>query len=193
MRRKSFQDMGCPIARSLEQVGEWWSILIIRDALAGLSKFDEFQKNLEIAPNMLTRRLNSLIEAGLLERRQYNDHPPRYEYIPTKSAESFRIVLLSLLTWGNQHCLSADASVQIANVKTGKIAEPILVDRETSKPILSDEFEIISGPAADAAVRDRIDWIRHNRNKKRNATRSLSATDETTKQKSRKKRTSARR
>lgn len=185
--------MGCPIARSLEQVGEWWSILIIRDALAGLSKFDEFQKNLEIAPNMLTRRLNSLIEAGLLERRQYNDHPPRFEYIPTERAESFRIVLLSLLTWGNQHCAPEGASVRIANVKTGEIADPILVDRKTKKPILSDEFEIISGPPAEAAVRDRVDLIRRNRNKKRNAGRSASIADKATDKQPRKKRTSARR
>lgn len=149
MKRKSFQDMGCPIARSLEQVGEWWSILIIRDSLAGLSKFDEFQKSLDIAPNMLTRRLNSLVEAGLLARRQYNDHPPRFEYVPTERADDFRMVLLSMLTWGNKHCMPEGVRVQIAHTKTGEIAEPILVDRKTNKPILSDEFELVSRPSAD--------------------------------------------
>jgi DNA-binding HxlR family transcriptional regulator len=69
MRHKSFGNMQCPIARSLERVGEWWSILILRDAFHGLSRFDEFQENLGIAPNMLARRLKSLVEAGLLERR----------------------------------------------------------------------------------------------------------------------------
>ena len=67
--------MQCPIARSLERVGEWWSILILRDALRGLTRFDEFQKNLGIAPNMLTRRLNGLVAAGLLERRRYSEGP----------------------------------------------------------------------------------------------------------------------
>ena len=62
MQRKSFDKMPCPIARSLERVGEWWSILIIRDALHGFTRFDEFQKSLNIAPNMLTRRLSALVE-----------------------------------------------------------------------------------------------------------------------------------
>ena len=71
MQRKSFEKMPCPIARSLERVGEWWSMLIMRDALHGMSRFDEFQNSLGIAPNMLARRLNALVEAGLLERRRW--------------------------------------------------------------------------------------------------------------------------
>ena len=75
--------MVCPIARGLERVGEWWSILILRDALHGMTRFDEFQKSLGIAPNMLARRLNALVHAGLLERRRYSERPPRDEYLPT--------------------------------------------------------------------------------------------------------------
>ena len=71
MRRKSFKTMECPIARSLERVGEWWSILILRDALSGITRFDAFEASLKIAPNMLTRRLNALVEDGLLARRLY--------------------------------------------------------------------------------------------------------------------------
>jgi DNA-binding HxlR family transcriptional regulator len=67
MQRKSFSEMQCPIARSLERVGEWWSILVLHDAFQGLTQFDQFQKSLGIAPNMLTRRLNSLVE-----RRRYS-------------------------------------------------------------------------------------------------------------------------
>src|SRR3954470_13455385 len=83
MQRKSFGSMACPIARSLERVGEWWSILILRDAFRGLTRFDQFQKSLDIAPNMLTRRLATLVESGLLERRVYSEHPPRHEYVLT--------------------------------------------------------------------------------------------------------------
>ena len=85
MQRKSLDRMPCPIARSLERVGEWWSILILRDALHGLRRFDEFQKSLGIAPNMLTRRLNALVDAGLLERRRYSERPPRDEYARRRS------------------------------------------------------------------------------------------------------------
>src|SRR5918911_5606273 len=102
MQRKSFGTMQCPIARGLERVGEWWSILIMRDALHGLTRFDEFQKSLRIAPNMLTRRLNALIEAGLLERRRYNEHPPRDEYVLTERGRDFRPVMIALLAWGNR-------------------------------------------------------------------------------------------
>lgn len=64
MQRKTFRNLQCPIARSLERVGEWWSILILRDAFYGTKRFDEFQRNLDIAPNMLTRRLNGLVRKG---------------------------------------------------------------------------------------------------------------------------------
>jgi DNA-binding HxlR family transcriptional regulator len=72
MRRKSFGNMECPIARSLERVGEWWSIMILRDASLGLTRFDQFQESLGMAPNILTRRLKVLVAAGLLERRRYS-------------------------------------------------------------------------------------------------------------------------
>src|ERR1700756_1920159 len=97
MRRKSFGLMQCPIARSLERVGEWWSMLILRDAFAGKTRFDEFERNLGIAPNMLSRRLAALVEAGMLERRQYSAHPPRYEYLLTDRGRDFRDVLIALL------------------------------------------------------------------------------------------------
>src|ERR1700760_5123925 len=96
MQRKSFSPMQCPIARGLEHVGEWWSILILRDAFRGLTRFDAFSESLGIAPNMLTRRLNALVEAGLLERRRYNEHPPREEYRLTACGHDFRPVLLAM-------------------------------------------------------------------------------------------------
>src|ERR1700755_181147 len=103
MQRKSFGNMQCPIARSLERIGEWWSILILRDAFQGMTRFDQFQKSLGIAPNILSRRLRGLVEAGLLGKVRYNEHPPRDEYVLTAIGEDFRPVLRALLTWGNRH------------------------------------------------------------------------------------------
>ena len=103
MQHKSFSNLQCPIARSLERVGERWSILILRDAFQGLTRFDQFQKSLGIAPNILARRLKSLVEAGLLERRRYSAHPPRDEYLLTERGRDFRPVIWSLLAWGNKH------------------------------------------------------------------------------------------
>ncbi len=155
MRRKSFGDMQCPIARSLERVGEWWSILILRDASLGLSRFDEFQKSLGIAPNILTRRLKALVEAGLLERRRYSERPPRDEYALTQAGRDFRPVLWALLAWGNKHFAPEGASVVIVDSQTGAEADPVLVDRNSGRPLLAPDFRSAAGPAADARTRHR--------------------------------------
>src|SRR5262249_7614067 len=131
MRRKSFYDMQCPIARSLERVGEWWSILILRDAGLGLRRFDEFQESLGIAPNILTRRLKALVEAGLLERRRYSDRPPRDEYVLTGAGRDFRPVLWALFAWGNKHFAPEGASGVVVDSQTGEQAEPVVVERES--------------------------------------------------------------
>src|SRR6202035_4594214 len=127
MQRKTFGNLQCPIARSLERVGEWWSILILRDAFHGLTRFDEFQKSLDIAPNMLSRRLNALVEGGLIERRRYTDHPPRYEYVLTERGRDFRPVLLAMLAWGNTHFAPEGKSVVVIDRATGIEADPVLV------------------------------------------------------------------
>jgi DNA-binding HxlR family transcriptional regulator len=119
MHRKSFSDMQCPIARSLERVGEWWSILILRDAFYGVNRFDEFQKSLNIAPNMLARRLNSLVDEGLLERRLYCQNPPRHEYHLTQCGRDFWPVILALLVWGNKYFIPEEASIVLRAAEAG--------------------------------------------------------------------------
>jgi DNA-binding HxlR family transcriptional regulator len=153
MQRKSFAGMQCPIARSLERVGEWWSMLILRDALRGARRFDEFQNGLAIAPNMLTRRLNSLVESGLLERRRYSDRPARYEYVPTECARDFRPVLWMLIAWGNRHFAPEGPSLLIVDADTGASVEPIVVDRATGRPLMGPGFALAAGPAASARQR----------------------------------------
>lgn len=155
MRRKSFGDMQCPIARSLERVGEWWSMLILRDASLGLTRFDQFQESLGIAPNILTRRLNKLVETGLLERRQYSERPPRYEYVLTEAARDFRPVLWAFLAWGNKHFAPEGPSVVIIDSKTGAEADPILVDRISGRLLSPPNFRSAPGPAASAQTRRR--------------------------------------
>src|SRR2546428_11879689 len=80
MQRTSFEDMNCSIAQCLEVVGEWWSLLIMRDALLGVTRFDDFQARLRISRNTLNQRLNSLVAGGVLQRVPYQEHPPRSEY-----------------------------------------------------------------------------------------------------------------
>ncbi len=95
--------MQCPIAQSLELVGEWWTPLILRDiVLLGSSRFDDIQSSLGIAPTVLTSRLNHLVDAGLLRRSQYSERPPRFEYLATEAAEDFEPVLKALANWGQK-------------------------------------------------------------------------------------------
>lgn len=155
MRRTNLGDMQCPIARSLQRVGEWWSILILRDAFLGATRFDEFQKSLEIAPNILTRRLNSLVEGGLLERHRYSEHPPRDEYLLTARGRDFRPVLWAMLAWGNRHFAPEGVSVKLVDSATGADADPILIDRISGRPLTEPAFRSAAGPAADARTRTR--------------------------------------
>jgi DNA-binding HxlR family transcriptional regulator len=159
MQRKSLGKMACPIARSLERVGEWWSILIIRDALHGFTRFDEFQKSLNIAPNVLTRRLSALVDAGLLERRRYSERPPRYEYILTEKGRDFRPVLIAMTAWGNKYFAPEGASVLLIDRKTQRAADPVLVDQRSGRPLNEPDFVFAAGPAAIGRTRRRYAMI----------------------------------
>jgi DNA-binding HxlR family transcriptional regulator len=128
----------------------------IRDASQGLTRFEEFQKSLGIAPNMLTRRLNGLVEAGILERRRYNERPPRDEYLLTECGRDFRPVLLALLAWGNKHFAPGGASVLLVDAKTGAIAVPMMVDRTSGRPLLARDFKLVAGPTASEGLRERV-------------------------------------
>lgn len=103
MRRKSFAEDRCPVARTLDRVGDPWSMLILRDAGFGSTRFDQFETSLGIAPNMLTRRLETLVEAGMLERRLYSEKPARYEYLLTARGRDFQPVLAALKAFGESH------------------------------------------------------------------------------------------
>ncbi|MES2073207.1 MAG: helix-turn-helix domain-containing protein [Pseudomonadota bacterium] len=163
MQRKSFEGSQCPVARSLERVGEWWNILILRDAFYGMTRFDEFQKSLDIAPNMLTKRLNGLVAGGLLERRQYMDKPPRYEYVLTDIGRDFRPVLLAFLSWGNRHFAPEGISVMLADVHTGQGVDAVLVDASSGKPVNSRDYQLAAGPAANEGIRKRIAYAAEKR------------------------------
>ncbi len=156
MPRKTFSEMQCPVARTLDRVGEWWSLLILRDAFQGITRFDGFQKSLDIAPNILTRRLAALVEGGLMERRQYCARPPRHEYVLTPLGEAFRPLVQMLSALGTRHFAPEGAAVDIINSETGARAEPVLVDRVSGRPMSDPVFRAVPGPAADAVTRARF-------------------------------------
>lgn len=151
MQRKRFDTMTCPIARSLEHVGEWWSMLILRDAFAGLTRFDQFEQSLGIAPNMLSRRLSALVAGGMLEKRRYSEKPPRDEYVLTERGRDFRSVLLTLMAFGNRHFAPDGASVVLVDAETGAVADPVLVDRSSGRPVEGAAFKVRREPPARRA------------------------------------------
>lgn len=156
MQHKNFGEMTCPVARTLERVGDWWTILILRDAFHGLTRFDEFQKSLDIAPNILSRRLAALVEDGLLRRQRYSDHPPREEYVLTEKGRDFRIVTLAMLAWGNRHYAPEGKSVVLIDEETGREVEPVLIDPVTGRSVTEYPYRTVAGPAADERTRRRL-------------------------------------
>lgn len=127
-------DDPCPIARTLAVAGDAWSILILRDAHAGLSRFDQLRKSLGIAPTMLTRRLASLTEEGLLEKRRYSEHPPREEYLLTAAGRDFLPVLFMIGAWGRQH-RGGGKLTRFLDAETGTEIQAIAVDEVTGAKI----------------------------------------------------------
>jgi DNA-binding HxlR family transcriptional regulator len=159
MTRRTFDPGQCPVGRTLERVGDTWSLMILRDAFHGLSKFDQFEKSLGMAPNILTQRLAALVEAGFLERRPYQDRPVRHEYLLTDLGRDFAPVMTALMAFGNRHFAVEGIASQMVEAATGLPAEPVLVDRRTGLALDDARFTMAVGPAAGEVTRERMAWV----------------------------------
>lgn len=127
MQLTSLAEMNCSIAKTLDVVGEWWTLLILRDALRGTRRFDDFQASLGMARSVLTARLRRLAEHGILERRAYCEHPPRYEYLLTEKGRALFPIIAALLHWGDSWAPSLDGPpVVLVHDACGKITQPVL-------------------------------------------------------------------
>jgi DNA-binding HxlR family transcriptional regulator len=148
MQRTSFAVWECPAARALESVGDWWSILILRDAFRGVRRFDEFLESLGVAPNMLARRLKHLTDQGLFERRLYAERPARYEYVLTPKGRDFFPVLMALFAWGNRHLADDERAFLLGDPLTSLEREPIVIDAHTGERLTPGNTVLAPGPAA---------------------------------------------
>lgn len=124
----------CPISRSLAFAGDAWSLLVLRDAHAGLTRFDQFRKSLGIAPTMLTRRLATLTEEGLLEKRRYSEHPPREEYLLTAAGRDFLPVLFIIGAWGRKY-RGGGKLTRFFDAESGTEIKAVAVDEVTGAKI----------------------------------------------------------
>jgi DNA-binding HxlR family transcriptional regulator len=119
----------CPVARGLDAVDDAWSILLLRDAYAGLSRFDQFRKSLGIAPTVLTKRLKALTENGLLEKRLYSERPPREEYVLTEAGKDFLPILMMIGAWAHRH--REGNLARFIDVASGHEVVPVAIDAAT--------------------------------------------------------------
>lgn len=149
------EDRECPLSSALGLVGEWWTLLILHDAFDGYTRFDQFQTNLGISSSLLTSRLKTLVANGILERRRYQEHPPRDEYVLTDLGRSLRPVIVVLAAWRNAQLDPDQRSMVLVDAETGVEADPVVVDRATGRRVDGDDFVFAAGPAASAPFVER--------------------------------------
>jgi DNA-binding HxlR family transcriptional regulator len=153
MERKSFSGMNCSIARSLEEVGEWWSLLIVRECTQGACRFDEFQRGLGIARNILTVRLQRLTELGIIERFALEDRANTDGYRLTKKGEDLYPVLVALMQWGDRWLAPAGKPpTALIEDGTGASIERLAVHAKDGRPLSFREVRFAPGPGATATT-----------------------------------------
>ncbi|NUS43617.1 MAG: helix-turn-helix transcriptional regulator [Mycobacteriaceae bacterium] len=148
MRRASFEEMDCSIAQALEAVGEWWTLLILRDALFGVTRFDQFTERLGIARNVLAQRLDHLVAHGILNKVAYQQHPVRYDYRLTDKGRDLWPVLIALRQWGDTWAAPNGPRVQTVHRTCGQIitAEPTC--SHCGEYLHSKDLRPVPGPGA---------------------------------------------
>lgn len=136
MRWNELQNETCPVARGLSVVGDRWTLLVLRDCFRGLRRFDDLHASLGITRHVLSDRLKGLEAAGVLERRQYSNAPPRHEYRLTDKGRDLYPVLIALIRWGETHQPRADVpDFTFRDRHTGAVIEPVLTDRRTGREL----------------------------------------------------------
>ena len=105
MSRSSLSGVDCGVAQALDIIGEWWTLLILRDAFLGVRRFDDFVERLGISRNVLTNRLDTLVDAGILERRPYDEARGRFDYVLTDKGRALWPVMTALRQWGDEWIL----------------------------------------------------------------------------------------
>jgi DNA-binding HxlR family transcriptional regulator len=153
MHRKSFADVECPIARSVEQVGDGWTLMILRNALLGAKRFQDFEAQLGAPPTTLTRRLHALTAQGFFERRVYEAHPRREEYELTDKGLDFLPVLLALGAWGGRWLSPDGAPLECIDAKSGRPLDPVLVDAKSGRRLAAGKVGLRPGPGASPELR----------------------------------------
>jgi DNA-binding HxlR family transcriptional regulator len=154
MLERKYDTQVCSIARALEIVGERWTLLILRNTAFRPSRFDDLQHSLGLARNVLTERLQGLVEEGLLERRLYQEHPPRYEYVQTQKARDLFPVLGALIAWGDRYYAPNGPPRLIRHRGCGGAIVQKLICADCGAEVTSAELMSEPGPGARKVALD---------------------------------------
>jgi DNA-binding HxlR family transcriptional regulator len=146
VERKSFAGMACSVAQCLEVVGEWWSLLIVRDAFLGVTRFDQFQGRLGISRNVLQQRLTRLVETGVLRKVPYSEHPARYDYRLTQAGHDLWPVLTAMRQWGDTH--AAPQGPPILLTHEGHVCDAVLVCEHCGRRVGPRDVQVLPGPGS---------------------------------------------
>jgi DNA-binding HxlR family transcriptional regulator len=150
MRRTSVGRVECPVARALDEIGDWWSLLIIRDAFDGMRRFGEFQKSLGISKGILTARLKHLVAIGVLEMNPISDEDGYQEYVLTDKGRDLFLVTVSLRQWGEDHCFGKSEPHSVLLEKANGQRVPRLALRRRDGKELSESATFVR-KVADAS------------------------------------------
>ena len=149
MPYRPFEDQNCSIAAALAVIGERWTLLVLREVLLGRRRFQEIKRNTGIATNILTDRLNTLVEHGVLERRLYSEQPESYEYVPTQKALDVRPIMVGLVQWGDKYVNAERGAPRVyVHTKCGHDADPHLACSHCGEEIVTGELKVRPGPGA---------------------------------------------
>ncbi|HXD60162.1 MAG TPA: helix-turn-helix domain-containing protein [Thermoleophilaceae bacterium] len=151
MLHRDYSGQNCSIAGTLELIGERWTLLILRDAFHRVRRFEDFQRRLGIARNVLSNRLQTLVDAGILERRLYQEHPARYEYRLTEKGIDLWPVLMALVHWGDKYLAEGGPPVLIEHRDCGGVVDDHLMCERCGKPLTARDAVPREGPGRVAA------------------------------------------
>lgn len=135
MRRTRFDDAPCPIARTVDLLGDWWTPMVLRELIFGRRRFSDIQEGLDLNRSVLTQRLNRLVDEGLVERVRYQQHPPRDEFVLTDKGRAAWDVLSVMWSYGERWLFEEAPPVQLYDRDTGQAVEPAVIDRNTGRPL----------------------------------------------------------
>jgi DNA-binding HxlR family transcriptional regulator len=162
MGRKRFAEMNCGIGQALEALGDWWTLLIVRDAFFGARRFGDFERSLGIAKNILTARLQHLVEHGILERVDVGSEGHRFEYRLTEKGEALLPVLTALREWSDAWVFGrGNEPVIVQDRRTGRRLPPLRVTDADGRPLSRRDLRTIPGPGASKETIRRLEPREH--------------------------------